>query len=191
MPRLSILTIAVLLAAAFAACGRDRQETGELRFEPSERAKATSYPRAGMSFRRPSNIVVRDTSPPGVFRGFAGDGFLSGFAYRRAEQLPRNRRELETARRRLERAAGRRSESFTVVRSRSTRVAGAPAIELVGDQEISNGKLRTRSLHVFKRSAEYVFELAVPVGQFERLDSAIFPLLRNTLKVSGRVRRGR
>lgn len=191
MARLAILAVAVLLAAAFAACGRDRQESPGLRFEPSERTAAVTYPRAGISFRRPSNLVLQDTVPPGVFRGFAGEGFLSGFAYRRAEQLPRNRRELEAARRRLGRAAKRRSASFRLVRSRSTRVAGAPAIEMVGDQEISNGRLRTRSLHVFKRSAEYVFELAAPVGDFERLDAVIFPLMRDTLKVSGRVRRGR
>ena len=144
-----------------------------------------------MRLRLPSNVVVRDTAPPGVFRGFVGDGFLSAFAYRRAEQLPRNRRELEAARRRLERAAGKRSPSFDVLRSRSTRVAGAPAIELVGDQEISNGTLRTRSLHVFKGSAEYVIELAVPVGDFARLDTAIFPGIRDTLMVSGQVRRRR
>jgi hypothetical protein len=189
--RLPILALAVLLAAAFAACGRDRQGSRELRFEPSERTVVASYPRAGMSFRRPANMLFQDTAPPGVFRGFTSDGFLAGFAYRRAEQLPRSRRELETARRRLERASRRRSSSFRLLRSRSTRVAGAPAVELVGDQEISSGRLRTRSVHVFKGSAEYVLELAVPVGEFERLDSAIFPLVRDTLKVSGRVRRGR
>ena len=124
-----------------------------------------------------------------MFRAFVGDGFLAGFAYRRAEQLPRNRRELEAARRRLERAAKQRSPSYRLRSSRITRVAGARAIELVGDQKVSNGRLRTRSLHVYKGAAEYVFELGVPAEEFERLDSAIFPVLRDTLKVSGKVRR--
>jgi len=189
--RLLPLALACLLAVAFTGCGRERQEAAGLTFDPSERTAALSYPEAGIKLRLPANMIVRETAAPGVFRGFAGDAFLSSFAYRRAEQLPRNRRELETARRRLERAAKKRSSSFRLLRARSTRVAGAPAIELLGDQDISKGRLRTRSLHVFKRSAEYVFELAVPIRRFGRLDSAIFPLIRETLEVSGRVRRRR
>ena len=188
MPRLPILVLAVLVAASLAACGRERKEASGLGFQPSSTTTAAAYPRVGMKLRLPDNAIVRRAAAPGVFRAFIGDGFLSAFAYRRAEQLPRNRREMEAARRRLERAARQRSPSFKVVRSRSTRVGGARAIELVGDQEVSNARLRTRSLHVYKGAAEYVFELGVPVADFERLDSAIFPVLRDTLEVSGKVR---
>ena len=36
---------------------------------------------------------------------------------------------------------------------------GARAVELVGDQRLSKGRLRTRSLHVYKGKAEYVIEM--------------------------------
>ena len=189
MPRAPILAVAVVLAAVLAACGRDRQDPSGLTFEATAKTSSHAYPRAGLRFRLPSNAVVRAAAAPGVFRAFIGDGFLAGFAYRRAEQLPRNQRELAAARRRLERTTKERNSSYRVLRSRTTRVAGARAVELLGDQRISNERLRTRSLHVYKGSAEYVFELGVPVEDFARLDSAIFPVLRDTLKVSGTVRR--
>jgi hypothetical protein len=140
-------------------------------------------------FRYPFGVGLVKSRAPGVFRGTAGDAFLSGFAYRRAEQLPRNRRELAAARRRLVAATRKRSRSYRSKSARYTRVDGAPAIELLGDQRLSSGRLRTRSLHVYKGRAEYVFELAAQAGDFAYLDRRVYRPIRRSLRLSGKVRR--
>ena len=66
----------------------------------------------GSTLSLPADLVVAKLDPPGVFRAGVGEGFVSAFAYRRKEQLPRNERQLEAARRRLVDAAEERSESY-------------------------------------------------------------------------------
>lgn len=187
MPVLALLASVAILAG----CGNERTKRLSLAVAPSKAIVAHRYPAAGLSLELPRNIGVVPTSAPGVFRGNLGEAVVSAFAYRRREQLPRNQRELRTARRRLERAVAKRDPTFRLRDSRTTRVAGARAIELLGDQTISRRRLRTRSLHIFRGSAEYVIELAAPVRQFGRLDRSIFPVVRRTLEVTGTVRPGR
>ena len=191
MSRLQTLALVVLAAASLAACGRDRLRPADFVFTTAGRTTQASYPKVGMRFRVPSNLGLVPTPPPGVFRGAAGDAFLSGFAYRRAEQLPRNRRELAAARRRLIKAARKRSPSYRLRSSRSTRVNGARAVELVGEQRLSNGRLRTRSLHVYKGRAEYVIELAASPREFAYLERTVYRPLKRSLRLTGKVRRRR
>ena len=144
-----------------------------------------------MRFRLPANVGLRATAPPGVFRGSAGDAILAAFAYRRAERLPRNRRELAAARRRLVSATRKRGQSYKLRSVRTLRVDGGRAVELLGDQLISNGRLRTRSLHVYKGRAEYVIELSAVARDFPYLDRTVYRPLRSTLRLTGKVRSGR
>jgi hypothetical protein len=62
-------------------------------------------------------------------------------------------------------------------------------VELLGDQRISNGRLRTRSLHVYKGRAEYVVELAADAGAFAYLDRNVYRVIRDSLRVTGKIRR--
>ena len=191
MSRLPTLALVVLAATSLAACGRDRLRPADFVFTAAGRTTQASYPEAGMRFRVPANVGLAPTPAPGVFRGAAGDAFLSGFAYRRAEQLPRNARELAAARRRLVAAARRRSSSYRLRSSRSTRVDGARAVELLGEQRLSNGRLRIRSLHVYKGRAEYVIELAAGSREFGYLERTVYRSLKRTLRLTGKVRRRR
>ncbi len=188
MRRLSILAPVFVAAALTAGCGNDRNDQVSLTDTPSKDTLTHRYPTAGMRLELPRNVSVARARAPGVFRGTFRESFVSAFAYRRKEQLPRNRRELTAARRRLERAVKKRDGGFALREARTGRVAGGRSIELVGDQTISKRRLRTRSLHVFEGSAEYVIELAVPTEEFRRVDRAIFPTIRRTLAVTGRVR---
>ena len=189
MSRLPTLALVVLAAASLAACGRDRLRPADFVFTAAGRTTQASYPEVGRRFRVPANVGLAPTPAPGVFRGAAGDAFLSGFAYRRAEQLPRNRRELAAARRRLIRAARKRSRSYRLRSSRTTRVDGARAVELVGEQRLSNGRLRTRSLHVYKGRAEYVIEVAASLREFAYLDRVVYRPLRRSLRLTGKISR--
>jgi hypothetical protein len=189
--RLPTLAVVALTASLPAGCGRDRYEASDLEFRANPMQQRISYPKAGMRFRVPGNVLFIATAPPGVFRGSAGDAVLAGFAYRRAEQLPRNKRELAAARRRLVAATRKRGQGYKLRSVRTLRVGGARAVELLGDQRISNARLRTRSLHAYKARAEYVIELSAVARDFPYIDRTVYRPLLRSLRLTGKVRKRR
>jgi hypothetical protein len=190
MRRLTILVSTAALLLPAAGCGNDRVGSGSLFDVPAGKAtQALSYPEAGLKVTVPKEFDVKASEPPQLFRASLNAAFISSFAYRRAEQLPKTREELDAARKRLEEAAKKRDKTFRLKTSKLTKVDGAPAIELLGDQTIFKGRLRLRSLHVYRGNGEYVVELVAPVAGFARLDRASFPGIRKTLKVTGKVQK--
>jgi hypothetical protein len=189
-PLRGILPLALVLAGV-SGCGNERIEPRSPEIDPSQPSRTVRYPAAGLTVDLPRGFGVRRTPRPGVFRATLGESFVSAFAYRRAEQLPRDDEELDTARGRLERTIKARSKDYRLRSARSTRVAGARAVEVVGDQTLSSRRLRTRSLHVFKGETEYVIELAAPTRAFPRVDRAVTPRVKRTLKLRGTVRSAR
>ena len=184
----ALLALPVVAAMAFAGCGNQVEPVGSLAPTPSKETRSLEYPRAGLTLSLPADLEVGEVGPPGVFRAGVGAGFVSAFAYRRKEQLPRTDTQLEAARRRLVDAAEERGDSYDSISSTTTEVGGSKAVELVGDQTISRARLRTRSLHVYEGRAEYVIELAVPIADFDRLDRAVFSPIEASLEVTGEVR---
>jgi hypothetical protein len=179
------LGLAVLLAGG---CGNERVQSGSLfDAKPGKVSHALAYPAAGLKVQVPKEFDVKDSTAPELFRASLNASFISGFAYRRTEQLPRTRDELAAARRRLVDAAKRRDGSYRLRSGTLTSVDGAPAVELLGDQTIFKGRLRLHSLHVYKGNGEYVVELVAPVAAFPRLDRSSFPGIRRSLKVTGKV----
>ena len=179
------LSWAVLLLGG---CGQEKLPPPALEPEPAAKTKQLDYPAAGLSLELPRNVSVQRSKRPGVFRGGLGEAVISVFAYPRKEQLPRDDGELRQAMKRLARAAEERAPGYRLRDASTTEVAGARAVELVGDQTISSGRLRIHSLHVYDGSAEYVIELLAPRGDFDRLHRAIFPTIERTLEVTGEVR---
>lgn len=190
MLRLAAAAAALTLTLPLiSGCGNERAGSAGLFETPSDGGRqALRYPSAGLSVALPEAYAVTRAKRPQLFRASFEDAFVSAFAYRRREQLPRNRDELRAARARLVRAAQKRASSFRLDSNRLLTVARAPAIELLGAQTISRGRLRLRSLHVYKGQAEYVIELGAPTGAFPRLDRATFPQIRRSLKLTGRVK---
>ena len=193
MPRLA--ACALVLAAAIppaTGCGNERAGSADIFDAPAaEGTHRLRYPHAGLAIALPKAFVVTRAKSPQLFRASLEDAFVSSFAYRREEQLPTTTDQLRTARDRLVAAAKKRDRTFRLSGSKLTRAAGAPAIELLGEQTISMGRLRLRSLHVYKGSAEYVVELGAPVGDFRRVDRSTFPGIRRSLKVTGQVKKAR
>ena len=177
------------LCCVLAACGAERQQPPSPEPRPNEPTRTAKYPRAGLELELPERAVVQDRRAPAVFRASLGQAFVAAFAYRRREQLPRGGSELQTAMRRLVREVRRRDPRFRLIRSRTTRVDGAPAIELVGDQTLSRTRLRTRSLHAFRGRGEYVVEMLAPPARFEGAEAGFFDPLVRSLQLSGRIRR--
>ncbi len=188
MRRLAACALAIALPLA-AGCGTERVKSGSL-FDAKvgKVTRALSYPEAGLKVTVPKEFDVKDSTAPQLFRASLDASFISSFAYARKEQIPKTHDELDAARRRLVGAAKKRDKTYRLKSSRLTKVAGAPAVELLGDQTIFKGRLRLRSLHVYKGKAEYVIELVAPVPAFARLERLSFPGIRRSLKVTGTVR---
>jgi hypothetical protein len=58
---------------------------------------------------------------------------------------------------------------------------------VTGTQSLSGGRLDTRSVHLFKGSAEYVFELIAARKDFAKADRAVFSPMLKTVRLTGRV----
>ena len=188
-PRPAVLLCLFLAALAGAGCGNERRDRLELEAEPAKKTVVREFPRAGVELELPENVTIRETDPPGVFYGSFGATVVSVFAYRRREQLPETDGQLRRALRRLKRATRDRDPDYRLRDSRTTRVAGSRAVELVGDQKLGTQALRTRSVHVYKGKAEYVLELLSPREDFARLDRELFEPALESVRLSGRVRR--
>ncbi len=191
MPPRSIL-VAALVAGVLplAGCSDSRPPVATGQLTPSSKARTYDFPRAGLKLDLPRNMQVnRLPRLPAVFRAGLAQPFVSAYAYRRSEQVPRNARELRAARRRLVRTTRGRDRGYRLERSRTAKVDGARAIELLGEQTLGRTRLRIRSVHVYRGGAEYVIEVAAPRRQFARFDAAVWPLISRTLDVSGRVAR--
>jgi len=186
--RLASPLAVLLLALPAAGCGAERVSVPDVDLRPGEPTKRVEYPRAGIAARVPARYPAQARPRPGVFRVVIADAVLSAWAYPREEQLPRTDAELEKARDELEGEVERRGGDFELDRARTTKVDGARAVELLGRQTVGQERLRTRSVHVYKGSAEYVFELLAPRARFDRLDSRAFEPMLDSLELSGKVR---
>jgi hypothetical protein len=188
--------LALGLACLPAGCGAEQNAFPRGVPELSEKTRRTGSPSQGISVAVPTNVqVVPYRKAPGAFHIPLGSWSVTAYAYPRREQLPRNPTELQEARRRLVAQTRRRGGRYRLIRSRRARVAGSPAVELLGEQTLSRTRLRTRSVHVYKGNGEYVFELLATRPEFDDANRELFAPMLRSLRLTGKVprpaRRGR
>jgi hypothetical protein len=189
-PAAAFLTVAA--ACSLAACGAERHTLPAETVARDAPHNQFRFPSVGLRIELPRVASPDGRKAPGVFRASLGQSFIAAYAYRRREQLPRNARELEAARRRLVSQIRKRDSRFRLVGSRATRAGGAPAVEVVGDQRIAGGTFRTRSLHAYRGQGEYVLDMLAPLHDFPEMDRSFFSPAVRSLEVTGKVeRRGR
>lgn len=190
MRRRSLVLLAC--AAAVAGCGNERPEVpGLTDVARPTGAQPVEFERAGVAFVAPTNWFLQDRQEPAVFTMQSGNAFVTGFAYRREEDLPRTDSDLADAERRLRAEVEDRDPGFAFRSSRTRQVDGAPAVELRGTQTIANRRLETRSVHVYKGSVEYVFEALAPADSFELASGGVLRRLLDSVELTGRLRRER
>ena len=178
----------VLCVSLLAACGEEPDDPPRVFDVKAPRgSKAADFPEAGMSFTRPANWRLRRSQAPGVFELVSGQALVAGWAYPREEPLPESDAELEGARKRLIDAIEERDPEYEIQDAAAIDVAGAPAIEVTGQQVISKLALSTRSVHVFKGETEYVIEALAPPGDVEVVDRWVLAPLLDSLELEGEV----
>jgi len=189
VPARALLLVACS-ACLLAACGTERTVLPDPNAPPTGASREIDFPRAGVSVRLRRPIDVTRRPAPAVFRFSLPSGaVVSALAYPRDEPVPRSQADLRQARTRLVRAARSRDPRFRLQSARVVRVSGAPGVEVVGTQTLSGGRLQIRSVHLFKGSAEYVFELIGTRKAFGAADRTVFGPMLRTLELTGRIKR--
>ena len=178
----------MLCAALLVACGEEPDAPPRV-FEVKEPQGTTDadFPAAGMSFTRPTNWHLRGREAPGVFELVSGEVVVAGWAYPREEPLPATEAELEPAKDRLIEAIEERDPDYRFLRVTTGQVAGAPAIDVTGEQVLSKRELRTRSVHVFKGEVEYVIESLAPSADHALVERRVLDPLLESLELEGEV----
>lgn len=186
------LLVPLACAVLVAGCGNERLDVRPLTdVAPPVGTQPVEIERAGMAFLAPANWLVQDRRAPAVFTIQSGGAFVTGFAYRRDEDLPRTEQDLADAERRLRAEVEERDPGFAIRSTRTREVDGAPAVDLRGTQTIANRRLETRSVHVYKGQVEYVFEALAAADTFELASGGVLRRLLATAELTGRLRRER
>jgi hypothetical protein len=174
-----------------ASCGKEQEPAPPI-FEvqaPDGEQSVRLLP-AGMEFSHPSNWRLSQRELPAAFELTSGGATVAGWAYAREEELPDSPAELETAKDRLIEAIEERDPEYEVRSAKTTEVAGAPAIEVRGEQVIAERRLRTRSVHVFEGAVEYVIEALSPPQDFPLTSGRVLEPLLQSLELEGEIREG-
>ena len=172
-----------------ASCGKEQEPAPRIfDVEAPKGERHVTLRRAGMELTHPRNWRFRRRDLPATFELTSGEAAIAGWAYGREEDLPAPGAQLESARERLVEAIEKRDPKFRVRSAEATEVAGAPAIDVRGDQVIAERRLRTRSVHVFEGEVEYVIEALSPPSDFPLVDRRVLEPLLRSLELEGVIR---
>jgi hypothetical protein len=150
-------------------------------------SRTADFPGAGVSLEHPANWKLRRRDAPGVFELVSGEAIVAGWAYPREEPLPETGTELEAAKDRLVEAIEGRDPDYRIRKAVIRDVAGAPAIDVSGEQVLSRRDLRTRSVHVFTGGVEYVIEAIAPPPDYALVEERVLTPLLESLELTGEV----
>jgi hypothetical protein len=182
------LLLVVICLPLLASCGEEPDNPPRI-FEvrTPHGSRPAEFPEAGMTFTRPRNWTIRRRELPGVFELVSGEAVVVGWAYTRVEPLPETAAQLEGARNRLIGAIRERDPDYRVERAVVREVAGAPAIDVRGEQVVSRETLSTRSIHVYQGDVEYVIEAIAPPADYDVVERGVLTPLLGSLELTGEV----
>ncbi len=178
----------VLCVSLLAACGEEPDDPPRVFEVKTPRGtKPADFPGAGVSLEHPANWRLRRRDAPGVFELVSGEAVVAGWAYPREEPLPESEAELEGAKDRLVEAIKERDPGYRIRTTAVRELAGAPAIDVSGEQVLARRALRTRSVHIFDGEVEYVIEALAPPADYELVERRVLVPLLESLELEGKV----
>lgn len=179
--RSALLALAATTVVALAAgCGDDSSSSATTAGSPP----SGDYPAAGISFTPPKGYSVAAGKGRLVATVQAGQATVAIWRYPRKEALPKGEDELKAARDALVKAAEKADDTFEVIKTAPTEIAGQPAVQIRARETIA-GKPRTvRSSHLYAYGAEIVVDAYAEHDRFRQVDAEVFRPLLRSLKVS-------
>jgi hypothetical protein len=182
--RPSAVALLALLTALLAGCGGGATTVPDVDAAqaPSHWTRAR-FPAAGLRVRVPANWSTKPASSPQVASVSSGRATVALWRYPRAESLPTGRTALDTARRALLAAVRRRDRTFRLARVSAKRLAGTPAIVVVGSETMNGQRMGVRSTHLFAHAGEVVVDAFAPPAQFRQLDRTVFRPLSRSVRI--------
>jgi hypothetical protein len=122
---------------------------------------------------------------PAVAHVLSGRAVITLWAYRRGI-VPSTREQAALARKNLVRRVKRRDRTFRLTSSKVLRSSGGRAVQVIGSGTISGRRVRIRSLHVYRKQGEYVFDAYAPGAVARSVDGPVFRRVLSSLRVRGR-----
>jgi hypothetical protein len=176
----------VLLAGAvvLAGCG-DRRTTPPSLAGPATAgpSRLVAYQSAGLALRVPGGWFVNAGTPPLVATASAGLAEVAVWRYPRVQPLPGTVAELRRVLPSLLAAVRARDPAFRLEGSRTLRIDGHPALQVVGVEHVAGALRRVRSDHVFAFAGEVVVDAYAPVAGFAAANRSGFVPMLHSLRL--------
>lgn len=189
MRKLATLLAVLALAPALTACGNQRAEPPDLAQlgKPGDEQRFTA-PDDSVSFRYPASWVASGALPPTVASLGSGSALATVYAYRR-QDLGTDPAAVEASRKRLIASLRERDPGFAIDRTRITTIDGSPAVEVRGRGAIAGKPVRTRSVHVYKGSVEWVIDAYATPARFAAANRIGFAPMLASIDLASRLPR--
>ena len=170
---------------AGAGCGNERNQPTGLR-QLGEQVSLVNFsaPGGDVSFGRPSTWSVTTGTLPKVAQISSGSAVATVYAYPRTD-LPQDSAGAQASRERLIASLRDREPSFEVDSSRVRKVGDSVAVEIVGRGRIAGHPVQTKSVHVYKGTAEYVIDAYARPKFFRQAETEAFNPLLATIRLGG------
>ena len=175
--------VVILACGVLAAgCGDSRAPVPNLTHPaPPGGFRTLRFPSAGVSFSSPRSWPSVPQRSPLVTVIASGSAVISLWRYARPAAAPSSGSLLAAARATLVGAIRSRQPTARVLRSRLTRIGGAPAIEFEAVERVGGGTRQVLSTHVFAPRSEVVLEEYAPPALFTSLRHTVFARVRRSL----------
>lgn len=172
------------MIAAPAGCGYSRTPV------PSVVAPAgfdgESFPRVGIDVFVARGWTESVSALPLAATISSGPAVIALWRYPRSAPPPSDPAALAATRHALVSTARARDPGLRLIRTKLTRIRGAPAVVLDAFEQINGHRRRVRSLHIYVQGGEIVIDEYAPPSQFHAVDHEVFSPVIHAI----RLRRG-
>jgi hypothetical protein len=180
-----LLTSALLLSTALAACGpgpATAPSVGRPALDPS--GEPFAFPGEG-SIDLPASwdITPGPEGGPELVRATSGQGAVVVWQYPRTEPLPTTKKDLVNTRRSLKAAVVARDPGFRLDAALLRRVP-EPAVELAGIGNMAGATRSIRSLHVYANGMETVVDCIGPLADADQFNETICTPVLDSLSLT-------
>ncbi len=177
------------LALGAAACGNQRAEPPNLARlgKPGDEQRFEALDHS-VSFRYPGSWVASGAQPPTVASLGSGSALAAIYAYPRRD-LSTDPAGVESARKRIIASLQERDPGFLIAGTRILTIDGSPAVEVRGRGAIAGKPVRTRSVHVYKDSVEWVVDAYATPARFAAANRIAFGPMLASIHLANRLER--